>query len=66
MFESRIIYIKPRLGERYASALTKFSNNNKIISKYGKIDLKDYISSFIKSKKLWKSKAHLSRLKKEI
>ena len=52
MFESRIIYIKPRLGERYASALTKFSNNNKIISKYGKIDLKDYISSFIKGKKL--------------
>ena len=52
MFKSRIIFVKPRLGERFASALTKFSNNNKIITKYGKIDLKDYISSFIKSKKL--------------
>ena len=52
MFKSRIIFVKPRLGERYASALTKFSGNNKIIRKFGKIDLKDYISSFIKSKKL--------------
>ena len=52
MFKSRIIFVKPRLGERYASALTKFSGNNKIIRKYGKIDLKDYISSFIKSKRL--------------
>ena len=66
MFKSRIIFVKPRLGERYASALTKFSNNNKIITKYGKIDLKDYISSFIKSRKLWKSRVHLNRLKKEI
>ncbi len=48
MFKSKIIFVKPRLGERYASALTKFSNNNKIISRNGKIDLKDYISSFIK------------------
>ena len=49
MFKSRIIFVKPRLGERFASALTKFSNNNKIITKYGKIDLKDYVTSFIKS-----------------
>ena len=52
MFKSRIIYLKPRLGERYASALTKISHNNKIIRKYGKINLKDYVTSFIKSKKL--------------
>ena len=52
MFKSRIIYLKPRLGERYASALTKFSENNRIISKYGKIELKDYVTSFIKSSKL--------------
>ena len=51
MFNSKIIYLKPRLGERYASALTKISNNNKIISKYGKIELKDYITSFITSHK---------------
>ncbi len=49
MFKSEIVLLKPRLGERYASALTKISSNNKIIQKYGKLQLKDYISSFIKS-----------------
>jgi len=49
MFKSKIIYIKPRLGERYASALTKILSKNNIIQKYGKLQLKDYISSFIKS-----------------
>ena len=48
MFKRKIVLLKPRLGERYASALTKISQNNKIIRKYGKIDLKDYITSFIK------------------
>jgi len=48
MFKTRITYLKPRAGERYASALTKISNNRKIIQKYGKIDLKDYVTSFIK------------------
>ena len=52
MFKSKIIYLKPRAGERYASALTKISNNRKIINKYGKIDLKDYITSFIKDEKI--------------
>ncbi len=52
MFKTKIIFLKPRAGERYASALTRFSNNNKLITRYGKIDLKDYISSFIKEKKL--------------
>jgi len=52
MFKCKIIFLKPRLGERYASALTKISHNNKIIQKYGKLQLKDYISSFIKSSKL--------------
>ena len=49
MFRGKIKFLKPRLGERYASALTKISSNNKIIQKYGKLQLKDYISSFIKS-----------------
>ena len=49
LFKSRIVFLKPRLGERYASALTKISYNNKITQKYGKLQLKDYISSFIKS-----------------
>jgi len=49
MFGSKIIYLKARSGERYASALTKFSYKNKIIQKYGKLQLKDYITSFINS-----------------
>ena len=48
MFKSRIIYLNKRPGERYASALTKISLNNKVFRRYGKINLKDYISSFIK------------------
>ena len=48
MFKSKIIFLKSRSGERYASALTRISQNNKIIHKYGKINLKDYITSFIK------------------
>ena len=50
MFNSKIIFLKSRPGERYASALTRFSQNNRIIKRYGKINLKDYISSFIKGK----------------
>tara|TARA_B100001027_G_scaffold214657_1_gene187252 strand:- start:538 stop:903 length:366 start_codon:yes stop_codon:yes gene_type:complete len=49
MFKSSIKLVKPRLGERYASALTKISSNNQIIQKYGKLQLKDYVSSFIKT-----------------
>ena len=50
MFKTKIIYLPPRLGERYASALTNMSLNNKVIKKFGKISLKDYITSFIKGK----------------
>ena len=49
MFKTKIIFLRPRLGERYASALTKISHKNHIIQRYGKIQLKDYISSFIKT-----------------
>ncbi len=52
MYKTKIKFLKPRLGERYASALTKISHNNQIIQKYGKIQLKDYVSSFIKMTKL--------------
>ena len=52
MFNTKIVYLKPRLGERYASALTKMSQKNHIIRKFGKIDLKDYITSFMKAKNL--------------
>jgi len=48
MFKSQIIFLRMRPGERYASALTKISLNNRVFRRYGKINLKDYISSFIK------------------
>ena len=49
MFKTQITYLEPRVGERYASALAKMSQNNHILRRFGKIDLKDYITSFIKS-----------------
>ncbi len=51
MFDYKVKYLPSRPGERYASALTNMSNNNKIIRKYGKINLKDYVTSFIKKHK---------------
>ena len=48
MFNCKIKLLKARPGERYASSLTNMSLNNKIIKKYGKIHLKDYLTSFIK------------------
>ena len=50
MFKSEAIYLPARPGERYASALTNMSFNNRVIKYYGKINLKDYITSFIKTK----------------
>ena len=38
--KSDIIFLKSREGERYASALTKMSQNNRIIQKFGKIKRK--------------------------
>ena len=49
--KSKIKFLPARPGERYASALTNMSYNNKVIRYYGKINLKDYITSFIKTKK---------------
>jgi len=49
MFKSKIKFLPFRRGERYASALTKMNLNNKIIHRKGNIDLKDYISNFIKN-----------------
>ena len=48
MFSKKIKYLPARRGERFASALTNLSFNNKIIRKYGKKSLKDYIVSFKK------------------
>ena len=52
MFKTKIVFLKPRSGERYGSALAKITNNNKISQKFGRLQLKDYISSFITSHKL--------------
>ena len=48
MFGSKIRFLPQRAGERYASALTNISHNNKVKKHFGKIDLKDYVTSFIK------------------
>ena len=50
MFKSKIKYLPYRKGERYASALTNMSMNRKVFKRFGKISLKDYVTSFIKSK----------------
>ena len=49
MFKSKISLLPKRAGERYASALTNISFSNKVYKKFGRIYLKDYINSFIKS-----------------
>lgn len=51
MFKSKIIFLPPRKGERFSSALTKMYINNKVYKKYGKINLKDYIDNIINNKR---------------
>ena len=49
MFKSKIKFLSPRKGERYASALTTLSLSNKIYRFYGKISLRAYVKSFLKN-----------------
>ena len=49
MFKKNIKFLSGRKGERFASALTKISLNNKIKRRLGKIELKDYILSLKKN-----------------
>ena len=51
MFKVKVKYLPPRLGERYSSAIIDGYSDIKLIKRFGKISLKDYISSFIKSVK---------------
>ena len=51
LFKSEIKFLPKRPGERYASALTNLVHSNKVHKKFGKINLKDYIYSFIKYRK---------------
>ena len=50
MFGCKIRFLSRRAGERYASALTNLSTNKRVFKRYGKISLKHYVSSFIKTK----------------
>ena len=47
MFNSKIKYLPQREGERFKSALTNRNLSNKIYRHYGKINLRDYIKSFV-------------------
>ncbi len=49
LFQTKIKYIPFRKGERFASALTKITMSNKVIQRYGKIELKNYIEDFIRA-----------------
>jgi UDP-glucose 4-epimerase len=51
LFKSKIKFLPPRKGERYASALTNLTSSEKIYRSYGSVDLKDYIKEFIKKAK---------------
>ena len=46
-FGNKIRYLPKRVGERYASALTKMNLNNKIIRLSAKINIKDYVNDFL-------------------
>ena len=50
MFSPRIKYLPPRLGERYASALTNMNLSNKVHKLFGKIKLVNYVSNIVKNK----------------
>ena len=51
MFKTKIKFLPPRKGERFASAMTSMNLSNKVYRMYGKINLADYIENFLKSKK---------------
>ena len=48
LFKTKIKYLPPRLGERYASALTSMNLSNKVYRKFGKINLSDYVEDFLR------------------
>ena len=52
MFNTKIKFLAPRKGERYASALTNMNLSNKVYKIFGKISLKNYIKTVINSKKI--------------
>jgi len=49
MFNSKIKFLSPRKGERYASALTSLHLSNKVYKIFGKISLSDYVENIVKN-----------------
>jgi len=49
LFNSKINFLPPREGERYASALTTMNLSNKVYKMFGKINLKDYVANIVKN-----------------
>src|SRR6056300_750878 len=47
MFNAKIKYLPSRPSERYASALINSNLSNKVYRHFGKINLKDYVKSFL-------------------
>jgi UDP-glucose 4-epimerase len=52
MFKSKIKLLPERAGERYSSALTNMNLSKKVIKRFGKIQLKNYINNLVNSKKI--------------
>ena len=48
MFNTKIKYLPPRPGERYASALTSMNLSNKVYKLFGSINLRNYINHITK------------------
>ncbi len=51
MFGGKIKYLPARLGERYNSSVKNYNLNRKIINKFSKINIKDYINDYKKNYK---------------
>jgi UDP-glucose 4-epimerase len=47
MFNTKIKFLPPRPGERYASALTNMNLTNKVYKSFGKIELIDYVKNVV-------------------
>ena len=49
LFNTKIKFLRPREGERYASALSSMNLSNKVYKMFGTIDLKDYVENIVKN-----------------
>ena len=49
LFNSKIKFLPPRKGERFASALTNIYDSSKVYKNFGKISLRNYIENFLKN-----------------